>query len=164
MAATITTGNLLGGPATDVKYGADASEVTLGGTLGPVIIRKEVTLLEYMTQQTKGVLKMEEITVRWFVSTILAEITLENIQASYNQVQGNIAGGVLTFDEDELGEQSLIVEGPTIATSRTFDAPKVYPVRVGDHVIAQDGQQGIEVEWQLIQNNTTKAWFTITDV
>ena len=162
MAATITTGNLIGGPLTDLKIGTDGAEVSVGGTLAPLTYRKEVTFREFRTQQTVGVVKKEEATVRYFISTVLAEVTLENLRIALNQAASNLSASTLTVDEDDLGEVSLLAEGPgPNSQTRTLDFPKVVSMATGDVTVAQDGQQGISVEWEVVQDASTGAWFTV---
>ncbi len=164
MPATITKGNLFNGPATDVKIGVDGSEVSVGSTLAPVVLRKEVEHREFTVEQLKGTVKREESRLRYFITTAVAEKTLANLQKAFNQVAGNLVASTLTIDEDVLGEQSIIIEGPgPNGSTRTVDCPICVSIRTGDYVMSMAGQAGIEIEFEILQNPSDKSFLQIRD-
>ena len=163
MPATVTAGSLIGGPLTDLKIGVDASEVSVGPTLAPLRWRKETTWIDYRVEQKRGIIKKEEATTRYYISTVVAHATLENLRIALNQIAANLSGSTLTVDEDVLGQQSLLAEGPgPSGLTRTLDFPIVVSMATGDIVtIEQSGQQGFPVEFEVLQNPSTGAWFTV---
>lgn len=161
----IDIGLLIGGPLTDIKLGAAGSEVSLGPTLAGLAARKEVgAFREFRTQQSKGILKKEEASgVRYVVSTVLAHVTMDNLRIAMNQIAANLSGSTLTVDEDEQGVLSLVCTGPgPNGLVRTLEFHKVISIATGDvQNIDQDAQQGVPVEFEVLQDASTLKWFTV---
>lgn len=161
----VTRGNLISGPATDFKIGADGAEVDVGGTLGPVGFRKEVIHQEDRADQRKGVMNKNEDDVRYFVIATFAEITLENLRIGLNQASGNLSGSTLTFDEDENGEKSIVFTGKKNSSggTRTYDFPVCVVHSIEPVTYGRQNQQALAIEFEVLQDASDGSFGTCAD-
>ena len=84
-----TLANMIAGAATSVSIGGS----DVGGTLGPVTLRKEEDDIKIGADQHQGRLGRKVADVRYFIVAHLAEPTLENVRIALNQASSNLSAG-----------------------------------------------------------------------
>ena len=98
------------------------------------------------------------------VSFQTSEISQVNIQSAWDNDAP--AGGVLTQDDDFLGEVALIVNTtpPTGSSTRVISIPKAVAIGEGLYNIPANAKQTIDLEFKAIGNSASAGLLgTITD-
>jgi len=165
MPLTVTTANLTGGPATDVKLGPSGSEVSLGGTRNPVGYEETKDFVDSLVSQKKGVLKKRSYRRRFFVFFTLAEVTLDNLQLALDLPSSCLSASTLTVDEQDAQELSCIIEAPgPNSKTWTYTFGKVIALEATTlPQYVEDGESEISIRFEVLQDTTDDSWFTVIE-